>query len=276
MKDSIRFDAAMPSVSVLGCGWFGFPFARELVRSGYRVAGSTTSFDKAYLLEEAGIQPFIIHFPAEALSEPDREFFQTDVLVIAIPPRRKEGKSAEYAEKIRNICEHAIAGGVKHVLLISSTGVFPNANRRFIETDLPEPDNEASQALLDAERVVMACRAFSSTIIRFGGLFGEGRDPGRFFAGRKGIPNGLAPVNLIHLIDCIGICKAILEQSAYGNVFHACSPQHPARMDFYGRSAVRSKLPGPDFKAELLDWKVVDSVELTRLLSYTFKEKLTE
>src|SRR5690606_24893397 len=196
-----------------------------------------TSSDKVHLLAEAGIQPFVLRFPADGMSEPEMEFFRTDVLVIAIPPGRKEGKSAEYAERIENICEYATAGGVKHVLLISSTGVFPNANRRFTESDVPEPDNEGSQALLDAERVVMECRGFTSTIVRFGGLIGEGRDPGRFFAGRKGIANGLAPVNQLHLIDCIGICKAILEQSAYGHVFHACSPQHPTRMDFYGRSA---------------------------------------
>lgn len=276
MKNLDGHRSELPTVGVLGCGWFGLPFASELVASGYRVLGSNTSASKGQALEEAGIEPFVLTFPEGLAGEKNREFFKTDVLFIAIPPRRKEGKSSEYAEKIKSICHYATYGGVKHVVLVSSTGVFPNAKRVFTELDIPEPDNDASQALLDAEQEVLSCNTFSSTIIRFGGLIGEGRDPGRFFAGKKGIHNGLAPVNLIHLNDCIGISKAVLDQSAFGHTFHACSPQHPTRDEFYSRSATRSGLPVPEFRTELLDWKIINSVTVPRILSYTFREKLTE
>lgn len=264
-----------PTVSILGCGWFGLPFASELVRAGYPVMGSTTSYKKYQILEEAGIRPFVLNFPNVPGAGEDMDFFRADVLFIAIPPKRKEGKASEYVEKIKSICRYASSGGVKHLVLISSTGVFPNAGRAFIEFDSPEPESVASQALLDAEQEVRAWESFSSTIIRFGGLIGEGRDPGRFFAGKKEIENGLAPVNLIHLTDCIGICKAVLDQEAFGHIFHACSPQHPTRADFYGRSASKSGFPAPDFKQELLNWKIINSVEVPRLLLYSFREKLT-
>ena len=263
------------SVSVLGCGWFGLPFARELVLSGYRVLGSSTSESKRPVLQEAGIEPFVLNFPEGTLSEADLDFFKSEVLFIAIPPRRKEGKSSEYLKKIKRICQYASAGGVEHVVLISSTGVFPNANRAFNELDIPVPDNEGSRALQEAEREI-AGYPFSSTVIRFGGLIGEGRDPGRFFAGKTGIANGQAPVNLIWLSDCIGICKAIVDQKAFGHVYHACSPDHPSRAEFYTRSAIRSGLPAPEFNNELLNWKIIDSVNLTRVLSYSVREKLTE
>lgn len=264
-----------PQISIVGCGWFGLPFASELVRSGYRVMGSTTSISKREVLEQAGIKPFVLNFPNEAGGEEDADFFRSEVIFIAIPPKRKEGKASEYTEKIKSICRNASRGGVKHLVLISSTGVFPNAAREFTESDSPVPDSIASQALLDAESEAKSWKSFSSTIIRFGGLIGEGRNPGRFFAGKEGIENGLAPVNLIHLNDCIGICKAVLDRSAFGHIFHAVSPQHPTRADFYTRAAARSGFLAPVFKQELLNWKVINSVEVPRLLFYSFQEKLT-
>lgn len=275
MNDLVGQRSVVATVSVLGCGWFGLPFARELVASGYRVLGSTTTESKRHALEEAGIEPFILNFLQQPVSEADLDFFKADVLFIAIPPKRKEGKSSDYIKKIKHICHYASAKGVEHVVLISSTGVFPNANRVFNELDAPVPDSGGSQALLDAEQEVASGYPFSSTIIRFGGLIGEGRDPGRFFAGRKGIQNGLAPVNLIHLNDCIGISKAVLDREAFGPIYHACSPQHPTREEFYKRAAISSGLPVPVFHRELLDWKIIDSVNLASL-SYSFREKLTE
>jgi len=276
MNNFVRQSPLKATVSILGCGWFGLPFARELVASGYRVLGSTTTESKRRLLEEAGIEPFNLEFPDGPRSNADLEFFKADVLFIAIPPKRKEGKSVDYLKKIKRICHYAAASGVKHVVLISSTGVFPNANCVFNELDIPLPDNEGSRALLEAEQELTSGYPFSSTIIRFGGLIGEGRDPGRFFAGKKEIRNGLAPVNLIHLNDCIGISKAVLDQNAFGPIYHACSPQHPTRDEFYRQAAVSSGLPVPDFKRELLEWKLIESVNLARVLSYSFKEKLTE
>src|SRR5690606_32753411 len=105
---------------------------------------------------------------------------------------------------------------VKQVILISSIGVYENSNNRFTELDTPQPDTESGKALFAAEKIAKEQKGITTTVLRFGGLFGPGRDPGRFFSGKKNIPNGLAPVNMIHLNDCLGISLAILEKEAFG------------------------------------------------------------
>jgi nucleoside-diphosphate-sugar epimerase len=53
---------------------------------------------------------------------------------------------------------------------------------------------------------------FKTTILRFGGLIGEDRNPIRFLAGRENLENPDAPINLIHQTDCIGIILRIIEK----------------------------------------------------------------
>ena len=42
-------------ISILGCGWLGFPLAKSLVEKGFSVKGSTTSENKLSILSTAGI-----------------------------------------------------------------------------------------------------------------------------------------------------------------------------------------------------------------------------
>ena len=50
----------MKSVSIMGCGWLGFPLAEYLIKKKYSVKGSTTSAEKIDKLLAAGIDAFII------------------------------------------------------------------------------------------------------------------------------------------------------------------------------------------------------------------------
>lgn len=50
----------MTKISILGCGWLGFPLAKALLLKGFSVKGSTTSSEKLATLEKAGITPFLI------------------------------------------------------------------------------------------------------------------------------------------------------------------------------------------------------------------------
>mgnify|MGYP003615968040 CR=1 FL=1 len=39
-------------ISILGCGWLGFPLAQKLIETGYEVKGSTTSESKLEALKK--------------------------------------------------------------------------------------------------------------------------------------------------------------------------------------------------------------------------------
>lgn len=257
------------TVSIVGCGWYGLELAKTLVNKWIKVKGSTTSAGKLALLSQQGIEPYLINLSTD---DPiDISFFDCDVLWICIPPRARSGNGEAYLQNLNKLISHIKSQAV----LISSTGVYGDHHTEVTELDAPNPDTESGKILLAAEELLQAEKTFTTTIIRFGGLIGPYRDPGRFFAGKTNIPNGEAPVNLIHLSDCIGVSCAILDKQAFGQVYNAVSPSHPTKAEFYTAAAKTSGLEEPQFIEEKINWKIVTSVNVEKYLGYDYKYNLT-
>ncbi len=111
---------------------------------------------------------------------------------------------------------------------------------------------------------------FQATIIRFAGLFGYSRHPGRFF-GERPIPQPDAPVNLIHRDDCINIIDRIIEQGKWSEVFNACADTHPSKREFYSHARKMMGLPepamgGPGQPA----FKMINNEKVKHALDYAF------
>jgi NAD dependent epimerase/dehydratase family enzyme len=83
--------------------------------------------------------------------------------------------------------------------------------------------------------------------------------PGRFLSGKKDIPDGLSPVNLIHLEDCTGLLLTLIETGQEAKILNAVAPHHPTKRDFYTPAARNEGLPAPEFVAEKKSWKIVSS-----------------
>jgi nucleoside-diphosphate-sugar epimerase len=258
------------TVSILGCGWYGLALAKSLVSKWIKVKGSTTTADKLSLLAEHGIEPYLIDLTPTAETI-DRNFFDCDILWISIPPKARSGHGAEYLSKIERLIGLIQANHIKQVVLISSTGVYGDNNNEVTELDTPNPDSESGKILLAAEELLNQQTDFNTTIIRFGGLIGPGRDPGRFFAGKIDVPNGEAPVNLIHLTDCVGISNTILDKQAFGHTYNVVSPSHPTRVNFYTQAALASGLEPPHFIEEKENWKIVSGVNVEKIIGYEYK-----
>lgn len=242
--------------------------AKALLVDGITVKASTTSPNKLPILEAEGIKPFLIDLSNE--SPLSAAFFEADILVIAIPPKARSGAGSEYVPKLQRVIEAVDKSPLKKTILISSTGVYADLNEQVDEQTPPQPNTPAGQVLFDAEELFRRQTGFQTTIIRFGGLIGPGRDPGRFFAGKKDIPNGLGPINLIHLDDCIGITKAIIAQDVFGKTINAVAPHHPAKGEFYTIAGAKAGLELPVFLPDLKEWKIVDSKVVGRELAYDY------
>ncbi|QIL40810.1 NAD(P)-binding domain-containing protein [Pedobacter sp. HDW13] len=268
ISDSKVYQQAIKKVSVLGCGWFGFAFAKALIARGYSVNGSTTTETKLIALAEAKIAPYLVNFTTEKI-EADPSFFECDALFICIPPKRNSAELQDYPTKIKLIID-AAKGKATQIVLISSTSVFADENQ-FVNEETPTcPDTDSGKVVVAAEEILKA-ETSEATIIRFAGLIGPDRNPGRFFAGKTDIPNGLAPVNLIHQTDAVGIAIRLIEKQAFGRIYHACSPSHPTKMDFYVEAAKVSGLAVPAFIAEKKTWKIVKSLNVSKYLDYGFE-----
>lgn len=257
-------------ISILGCGWYGLALAKKLAENEYSVKGSTTTPEKLNNLKLHGVAPYLVNFKENEESA-DREFFDCNVLIISIPPKRSSAEQHTFLSKIERIAKAAENYKVRHIIFISSTSVYGDSNSKISELTPTAPETDSGKAIVASELLLQRNTSFDTTIIRFGGLIGPGRNPGRFFAGKTNIPNGKAPVNLIHLEDCIGITLQIIEKAAFGCIYNACAEDHPDRATFYSAAAVKSGLEKPEFIDELLNWKLIESINVKEKLNYNFK-----
>jgi len=258
------------TISILGCGWLGLPLGKYLISKGFTVNGSVTDTDKFGLLRDVGISPYRIVLNETVAIVVDKTFFDCDVLIIAIPPRRTAHIESIFPATIAQSIPFILQAGLAKVLFISSTSVYPDKNQLAKEEDTLVPDKESGRALLLSENLLNSLTDIQTTILRFGGLIGADRNPARFLL-KSSVPVPNSPVNLIHQDDCIGIISAIIEQDLWGETLNACSPEHPLKKDFYGRAAQISGLPEPLISEKPEAYKLVDSSKLIRLLNYQFK-----
>lgn len=264
----------MRTISILGCGWLGLPLAEWLLEKGWRVKGSTTRPEKLSVLKERGIEAYRVAVGEELEGEDLSEFFRSPALLINIPPggRRDPEAARRYPDKIKHIIEAARRGDVRRVLFVSSTGVYGQATSIITEADTPRPRTASGKALAQTEAWLLDQQDLDITILRLSGLVGGERKPGRFLAGKTGLSNGSAPVNLIHRDDCIRIIYEILRQEIWGEIFNAAADGHPSRRDFYIYQAKKEGLIPPEFLPDTGEetGKVISNEKVKAALGYRF------
>lgn len=261
----------MKTISILGCGWLGFPLAEKLLADGIQVKGSVTTRSKLKKLSAAGIEPYCLSLDEEKVQLKDPRFFDTDLVIVAIPPRRVDFIETIFPAQIKQLVRLLEEHRVPRVLFISSTSVYNELGGKATEEDVLLPEKPSGKALVMAELLLTQNRNFKTTVLRFGGLIGADRNPARFLSRKVDAVSGTKPVNLIHQDDCIGIILKIINQEAWGETFNACCPAHPTRQDFYERASKVSGIPAPKFSGEKVPFKLVDSSKLIHVLNYEFK-----
>jgi len=262
------------TISILGCGWLGLPLARHLLAQGWTVRGSTTTPAKLETLAEAGIDPYLLTLDPEPQGERVDAFFEADVLFVNVPPPRGAGDVvAVMRRQARGVLDAARQGGVGWILYVSSTSAYANLNRVVTEDDAYEgtPARASGAALREAERLLFGAEGVDVTVLRFAGLYGPDRTPGRFLAGRTGVSGPDAPVNMVHLADGIGVTTAVLREDARDALFNVCADEHPTRRVFYAQAATSQGLEPPTFSDAATDFKIVSNRTVRDHLGYTFE-----
>jgi nucleoside-diphosphate-sugar epimerase len=262
------------NIGILGCGWLGLPLAKSFVKDGYQVKGTTTSEEKISLLLENNITPFIITLKENEIEGNIIDFLNNvEVLVIDIPPKLRRENKENFVAKIKTLVPYIEKALVKKVLFISSTTVYNDTDNHVTEDIIPNPKTEAGIQLLECETILQKNTHFKTTIVRFAGLIGEGRNPARFLSGKTNLENPDAPINLIDLVDCIGILKKIIENEHWDQTFNAATPFHPSREAYYTQKAIDMNLPLPIFNHDHLSvGKEISSHKIIHVLEYQFKK----
>lgn len=256
----------------MGCGWLGLPLANSFVSDGYRVHGSTTSEEKLALLKKEGIVPFLISFHEDVIKGDISGFLHNiDLLVVNIPPKLRRGNSENYVKKIELLHREIKKNAVKKVIFISSTSVYGNVEGKVTEESIPDPITESGKQLLAAEQLLSRDKNLQTTIVRFGGLIGPNRHPVTMLSGRKELSNGSAPINLIHIDDCIRIIRAIFQNSWWNELINGVHPNHPAKQKYYTKEAKKRNLQAPDYKEDnAMKGKIIAPKVLLTVKNYKF------
>ncbi|MCL1079779.1 SDR family NAD(P)-dependent oxidoreductase [Parashewanella spongiae] len=265
----------MKSVTIVGCGWFGLPMAVDLLNHDYSVKGSYRKSEKLPLLKNLGVKPFQLDLSErvklQSFNDNElaiiREHLQSDYLIINIPPKLKH-KNQNYLEKLNALKSLTNIDNYKRVIFISSTGVYPSLGMDMQEESACE-HSESSTTLLQAEKLFL--NYSNVCVVRFAGLIGPSRAPGRFLAGRKAVAGGNNPVNLVHLSDCIRAILAIISAEKVSPIYNLCTPHHPTKSDFYSKASMALSLPSPEFVSDNLPAKTVNGLRLCNELNFSYK-----
>lgn len=262
----------MKMISILGCGWLGLPLAEYLLEKGYRVKGSTATYEKLAILKSKKIEPCYINLSPGINADYDPDFFNCDVLIVNFPPKRIDDIVSYHIKQIESLINKLKNTEAGYVLFISSTSVYPEVNGEVTEDNMIEPSKESGKALLAVEKLLMNCDKFKTTVLRLAGLIGYDRMPGRFLSGKRDIKNGNSPVNLIHRDDSVEIIFRIIETGLWGEILNGCADKHPIRKDYYIEQARIAGFELPRFSDSTeAEFKIVSNAKLKKLLKYEFK-----
>ncbi|HEU4788452.1 MAG TPA: NAD-dependent epimerase/dehydratase family protein, partial [Flavobacterium sp.] len=266
----------MKQISILGCGWLGLPLAKALITNEFSVKGTTTSESKLSTLKSSGIDPFLVALDSKSITGAIEEFLdESETLIIDIPPqlRRENSDSSNekvFVEKIKILISYIEKSVVKNVLFVSSTSVYGEVDGTITEETIPKPDTESGKQLLESELLLQNNPNFKTTILRFGGLIGEDRNPIKFLAGKINLENPKAPINFIHQEDCIEIILKIITTGSWNEIYNGVTPFHPTRETYYTQKATELNLPLPQFdQSKPSIGKLILSDKVENVLGYS-------
>jgi nucleoside-diphosphate-sugar epimerase len=258
-------------ISLLGCGWLGFPLALNLISRGFNVKGSTTSPEKLPVFKASGIDPMLVQFD-QSIPEPDlTKLLDGDILIVSVPPGRRTADGPDNYKRMGEILTEQVPGSsISKLIFISSTSVYSDSNSVLTEISEISPQTASAKVIAEIEKSLLAL-PIQVIILRLAGLFGPGRSPGRFFSGKTNIPNGLAPVNMIHLEEVISLINSLIDSDSAKGIYIGSTPSHPTKEEFYTLAAHIDKLSEPDFIPEKLSWKIVNSERVEKELGFSYK-----
>ena len=242
---------------IVGCGYLGLRVAQLWRRDGHTVRAVTRSAQRAQVLSDQGIQPWIgdICDPSTLQDLPS-----ADTLLFAVGYDKTSGKSQREVsvDGWKNVLQ-STWGRMGRVIYVSSSSVYGQSDGDWVdEFSVTEPVQPGGQCCLAAERLLEAYARDSPLIptnmLRLSGIYGPGRLLARTEALRAGqVMSGLgeAWLNLIHVDDAADAVLATESRGEPGQTYLVSDDRPIRRAEYYGRLASLIGAPEPRFDSNL-------------------------
>ena len=236
------------SVFVLGAGFIGKPLAIQLKNEGYSVAVSIRNKENITSFVNQGIA--VHNFQVGDLQVPI--FSEIYTLVIAYPIGSRRIQSGEHLKQAQWIAEHFPENQLKQVILTSSTSVYPDGMGEVDENCTVRP-NDHGLIQLEYEEALRSYYGSKLIITRLAGLIGKNRHPGKFLAGRKEVPFGSSPINMVHQADVVRFIYELIQRQITVPIVNICHDEHPPKQIYYRAASKALNLEPPTFSSQHLE-----------------------
>lgn len=193
-------------ILIAGCGDVGTALSIQLSDQGHSVYGLRRSIKTL----PDSITPIAADlYDTKTL----KNLPEIDILVYCAAPSRgvKDAYQRTYIDGFSNLLQ-ALPCAPKHCFFTSSTSVYAQDNHQWIdESSETLPISEKGKLMLCAEQQVQAL-SLQSTIIRFSGIYGPGREHliNQVKSGKGLKNNKLQYSNRIHRADCASIINHLI------------------------------------------------------------------
>jgi len=228
-----------------GLGFSAEALARRLAAQGWTVAGTARDEDKIERLSHAGYA--MTRFAGEPGNpEVPKLLAGTTHLLLSIPPRGGADPALEhYAQDIAKLPSLAWIG------YLSTVGVYGDQAGGLVdESTQPAPNNERTQARVDAERAWLAFGeeiGCAVQVFRLAGIYGPGRsafDKLKAGTARRIVKPGQV-FNRIHVEDIATVLEASIAHPNAGAIYNVADDEAAPPDEVVAYAAELAGLPPP-------------------------------
>jgi nucleoside-diphosphate-sugar epimerase len=240
-------------IMIAGAGWLGRSLALALNDSNNHVTVISRSDEQSAFFNAQDISLIKLDYldieHSEISSEPNK------TLIICIPP------VPDYSSIINGLITTLAPS---YIIFSSATSVYSQTTG-----EVTEASSLGGNPMLEEAEALIINSGIPYCILRYGGLIGDDRNPATHFSGKFNIPNGGAPVNLIHRDEIIELIAQVIEKNAHG-VFNVVYPSHPTRKEYYEKQCIQRGLPPCEFYSDG-NGKIVNGSKISALLNRPYR-----
>lgn len=229
----------MESIVIIGGGWLGKPLAQYLTNIGHRTTVSKTSQLGVDQLTQEQISAFPLNLATESADEITNKLRSTGATIAigCFPPGFRKGKGEEYANQWKKLVDAAKSAGLRKIVMVSSTTVYPTDGSDMLESMATFALSQQSTAFSSNARIMLQAEqsvidsGLDYAVVRCSGLVGPERHPSRFVSKLKQVSD-LAPANMLHLVDAVGAVSFVTQLNE-NVVVNATTPNTTSKAKFY-------------------------------------------